>query len=173
MISSSPTAHDVDLREVAPHRRATVSHRVAVLKAYTEGTICSASAIEELGVAASTVWRLARIWRETGRPELLGGWGRHIISRSRLTELQDAIVREGAAGFRGGIGPAVDAVLQLAELKGVDMPGRFTIGRRVEQLRLVEGAIAGTGVMLAFCAVQMPALHPLHGCVAPVACLVL
>ncbi len=165
---------EIDLREVAPHRRATVSHRVAVLRAYNDGMIGSASAIKELGVAAPTFWRLARVWRETGRPELLGGWGRHITSRSRLTDLQDAIIREASASFNGGVGPAVDAVLQLAKSRGIEMPGRFTIERRVAQLRLENSHMArGTGVVVAFCAVQIPVLHPVHGSVAPVACLVL
>ncbi|USU06621.1 hypothetical protein NF699_08175 [Sphingomonadaceae bacterium OTU29LAMAA1] len=65
-----------DITRVAPHRLAETNRRIDILDRYIRGEIASAEAMEQLQIARSTFFLLAKIWRATGRPEALLGSGR-------------------------------------------------------------------------------------------------
>jgi hypothetical protein len=136
------------LSSVAPAKRAAVEKRIAVLRRYCaieEPTMADAEqAAAELGISMASLYRLAKVWRETKDPSKLASPG-----GSQPTGLRphpgDDLARSVLAGLPAGRPMArdVSAIQKAAREQGVSVRSALGLQKLVRQVRAETLGVAG------------------------------
>lgn len=174
------TTNTYDLTFVAPHRREEVLRRIGIIERYLEEptrAVAERSA-KEMGVNVVHIYNLARIWRETGRPEALPGAGRPSKRRRQVAPRVDRLIARAVRDAPDGkVEPIVARVLVLGDRENIELPGISTIRKYVAEAmkgRLpAESFAANSDWLIDSCAVDLPVAMPGGQIVMPIATMVI
>jgi len=147
-----------DLTFVDPDRRDEVLRRIGVIEAFEKapGRRNAEQAAQELGINVHHFYRLARVWRETRRADLLPAATHAIKSGFRIDDRIQEILREvGRDHPDAPIGTIERLARPPIEALGLKLPSRPTVRSFVRKLRREwkAGEAAGVGLAIDFCAV--------------------
>jgi len=174
------TFDDENLSLVPLHKRREVRHRIAAVKRYLDDPRRAVGEREaaQLGISIHSLHKLARAWRELGRPEALAGSGAPRKRRDHLTiqqhEILDLAVQQlpGASLTRLG-----ERALAIAAGRKVAMPSldavRSNLKRRLEHRIPPNSYAIGADFVVEHCTVGLPVDDGSGGAVMPIATLVI
>ena len=137
---SAPTdPDDPEFALVAPGRRDETIRRIRVLDRYIHGSDAASAAVHaaDLGVDIDVFYRMARIWKATGRPEALPNSGAPRSRRDSFTPEQSVLVAQAVAEA-GHVGQAAiqKRAIALAREEGVVLP---TTAALIKKIRSMTG----------------------------------
>jgi hypothetical protein len=168
-----------DLTFVAPHRRDEVLRRIRVLDRFIQapGRAAAEVAAADLGLGVTQLYRLAKVWRMTRKPEELAGAAKPQPRRTEASERQQAIVRQGLEQLPdASIERIATQAIEVGSSVGVQMPAIKTVRKLVEMMRVgrvsPNSPAVGADVVIAHCPVDIAVQSP-DGPVMPVAALVI
>jgi len=147
-----------DLTFVDPDRRDEVLRRIGVIETFEKapGRRNAEQAARELGINVHHFYRLARVWRETRRADLLPAARHAIKSGFRIDDRIQEILREvGRNHPDAPIGTIERLARPPIEALGLKLPSRPTVRSVVRKLHRERkaGEAAGVGLAIDFCAV--------------------
>lgn len=130
----------VDLEGIDPSRREEIARRVAVLERYTAiglaDAVDDAAFAAEMGLGVGQFLRLARIWREHRRPDLLPG------ARKRDNSASDVDGPNDATGIAAAVPAEPSGDISMDEA-ALNIPVRLASKRALPILHLLTDEVGG------------------------------
>ncbi|MGZ8284160.1 MAG: hypothetical protein ACXWUZ_03750 [Allosphingosinicella sp.] len=174
------TFDDENLSLVPLHKRKEVRRRITAVKRYLADPRRPVAEREaaKLGVSIHSLHKLARAWRELGRPEALAGSGAPRKRRDHLTVQQHEILDLAAQQLPGAsLTRLGEQALAIAAGRKVAMPSldaiRANLKRRLEHRIPPNSYAIGADFAVEHCAVGLPVDDGSGRAVMPIATLVI
>lgn len=165
-----------DMSGVAPHRREEVRRRIEIVDRFLDGEISRDEACEKLAMSQASFYRLYRAWRTSRRADLVGSSGSKRKPNYPVSDEQKKVIEDAEDALSdSSMTKVVARAFELGKDRGVKMPGRANIRNHASELRRARGLLpAGvTDIVLEFCALNVPVVHPTGGLVAPIMCVLI